>query len=54
MLVLERKHGQKIRIGDSITIQVVRAGERVKLAIEAPKEVKILREEIAGKERGAA
>lgn len=47
MLVLTRKLGENIRIGDSVKITVleVRSGQ-VKLGIEAPPEVKIHREEI--------
>ncbi len=47
MLVLTRKLGEKIRIGDSVKITVleVRSGQ-VKLGIEAPPEVKVHREEI--------
>ncbi len=47
MLVLSRKENQSIQIGDSITIKVVFvAGSRVKLAIEAPREVRVLRGEL--------
>ena len=47
MLVLTRKLGENIRIGDSIKITVleVRSGQ-VKLGIDAPPEVKVHREEI--------
>ena len=47
MLVLTRKLGENIRIGDSIKITVleVRSGQ-VKIGIEAPPEVKVHREEI--------
>ena len=47
MLVITRKLGENIRIGDSvkITILEVRSGQ-VKLGIEAPPEVKVYREEI--------
>lgn len=47
MLVLTRKRGENIRIGDSVKITVieVRPGQ-VKLGIEAPPEVKVHREEI--------
>lgn len=47
MLVLTRKLGENIRIGDSvkITILEVRSGQ-VKLGIEAPPEVPVHREEI--------
>ena len=48
MLVLTRKLGEKILIGDGITITVVDIGKsRVKLGIEAPAGHKILREELA-------
>ena len=47
MLVLTRKLGENIRIGDAVKITVleVRSGQ-VKLGIEAPPEVKVHREEI--------
>jgi carbon storage regulator len=47
MLVLTRKLGENIRIGDSVKITVleVRSGQ-VKLGIEAPPEIKVHREEI--------
>ncbi|MCH2113911.1 MAG: carbon storage regulator [Pirellulales bacterium] len=47
MLVLSRKESQKIRLGDSIVITVVRlAGDKVRLGIEAPKEILVLRDEL--------
>lgn len=47
MLVLTRKLGENIRIGDQVKITVleVRSGQ-VKLGIEAPPDVKVHREEI--------
>jgi carbon storage regulator len=46
MLVLTRKNGQRIRIGEAITITVVRVGHGcVRIGIEAPGE-EILREEL--------
>jgi carbon storage regulator len=47
MLVLTRKLGENIRIGDSVKITVleVRSGQ-VKLGIDAPPEIKVHREEI--------
>ncbi len=47
MLSLARRPGQKIRIGEDIVL-VVREirGRQVKLGIEAPPEVRVLREEI--------
>lgn len=47
MLVLSRKVGQKILLGDRITITVVRVnGGGVRLGIEAPAELPVLREEM--------
>ncbi len=47
MLVLTRKQNEKIRIGDSIVITVVRMkGNAVRLGIEAPRDVNILRGEL--------
>ena len=53
MLVLSRKVGQRILIGDQVAVTVVRiAGGGVRLGIEAPGEMVIVREEL--KERLAA
>ena len=47
MLVLSRKQGESIRISDNITISVVSVGHgRVKLSIDAPRDVIVLREEL--------
>lgn len=47
MLVLSRKAGERIQIGDSITLEVRRvAGNRVTIAIEAPRDMRILRGEL--------
>ena len=47
MLVLSRKVGEIVKIGDDISITVVRvAGGAVRLGIEAPREVAVHREEI--------
>jgi carbon storage regulator len=47
MLALTRKSGESIIIGDNIVVTVVEVkGDSVRLAIEAPKEVKIYRREI--------
>jgi len=49
MLVLTRKTGQRIQIGDEISITVVRLqGDQVRIGIEAPRQVSILREELVG------
>ena len=47
MLVLSRKESQRIRLGDSIVITVVRVtGDKVRLGIEAPREMLVLRDEL--------
>ena len=47
MLVLSRKVGQRILIGDKISITVVRvAGGGVRLGIEAPEDLPVIREEL--------
>jgi carbon storage regulator CsrA len=47
MLVLTRKQQEKIRIGDQITITVLRTkGKAVRLGIEAPAEVPVIRGEL--------
>lgn len=51
MLVLSRRAGQQILIGDDIVISVVRLGPNtVKLGIDCPKEISILRAEVKGRE----
>ncbi len=47
MLVLSRKPGEKLSIGDDITITIVRIGPNsVRVGIEAPSELKVLRCEL--------
>jgi carbon storage regulator len=47
MLILTRKLGEKITIGDDITITLVEIkGMQVKLGIEAPKHIEIHRQEV--------
>ncbi len=48
MLVLSRKVGERIQIGDDVVVTVVEVlGNRVRLGIEAPRTKKVLRSEIA-------
>lgn len=48
MLVLSRRVGERVVIGDGITVTVTRvAGQRVMLGIEAPEGVRILRGELS-------
>lgn len=47
MLVLSRRESERIKLGDAIEITVVRlTGDRVRLGIEAPADVLILRGEL--------
>lgn len=47
MLVLTRREGERIQIGDHIRITVVRiVGGGVRLGIEAPPEVAVMRSEL--------
>lgn len=47
MLVLTRKHGERIVIDGNITITVVEVrGDKVRIGIEAPKDVSVHREEV--------
>lgn len=47
MLVLKRKVGEKVMLGDSIEIQVLAVeGETVKLGFVAPRHIQILRKEL--------
>ena len=49
MLVLTRKVGESIVIGDGITVRVLEVGGRVRLGIEAPRDVSITRPDAAAK-----
>lgn len=47
MLVLSRKVGQRIHVGDDIVLEIRRiSGNRVTLALDAPRNVRILRGEL--------
>ena len=47
MLVLSRKESERVKLGDSIVLTIVRvSGDRVRLGIEAPENMVILREEL--------
>ncbi len=55
MLVLSRKESQRIRLGDSIVVTVVRvAGDKVRLGIEAPADMVVLRDELEPHSRHGA
>lgn len=47
MLVLSRKVGERILLGDNIVVTVVRVtGNGVRIGIEAPPEMAVIREEL--------
>ncbi len=47
MLVLSRKESQRIQLGDSIVLTIVRVnGDRVRVGIEAPVNVQVRRGEL--------
>ncbi len=47
MLILSRKINEKIMIGDEVSITVIEIrGDQVKIGIEAPKAVKVFRQEV--------
>jgi carbon storage regulator len=55
MLVITRRRGQKVQIGRDIEVMVTRVFDgQVRLAIKAPPEVLIAREELLNKPKEAA
>jgi carbon storage regulator len=47
MMVMRRREGEKIRIGDNIVIHITHIGRnRVKVGIEAPREIQVIAEEV--------
>jgi len=47
MLILSRKIDEKIKIGEDITITLIDVhGDQVKIGVEAPKHVKVFRQEV--------
>ncbi len=47
MLILSRKLNEKIRIGEDISVTIIEIrGEQVKIGVEAPKHVKVFRQEV--------
>lgn len=50
MLILTRREGESVRIGADIKITVLRVkGSQVRIGVDAPKNVSVQREEIAGR-----
>jgi len=55
MLVLSRKESERIKLGDSIVVTVVRvSGDKVRLGIDAPADMLVLREELQARPMPAA
>jgi carbon storage regulator len=47
MLVLSRKENERIRLGDSIVVTIVRvSGDKVRIGIQAPPHIVVLRDEL--------
>jgi carbon storage regulator len=54
MLVLSRKVGEKILIGDNISVTIVRVAQgTVRVGVDAPQELPIVREEIKDQQQAA-
>lgn len=54
MLVLSRKESQRIRLGDSIVVTIVKiSGDKVRVGIEAPADVLVLRDELEARSDAA-
>lgn len=55
MLVLSRKESQRIRLGDSIVVTIVKiSGDKVRVGIDAPNSVLVLRDELEAHEPATA
>lgn len=53
MLILTRRAGETVRIGDDIVVTVVAVkGHQVRIGVQAPRNVAVDREEIFGRKRG--
>lgn len=51
MLVLSRKPGERIMIGENIAITVVRISQgTVRIGVEAPRDMAVIREEVASRD----
>ena len=47
MLVLSRKTGEALALGQNVTIEIIAIeGDRVRIGIQAPKEIRIFRKEL--------
>jgi len=47
MLILARKNGEKVMIGDDIAVSIIEIkGDQVRVGVEAPRNVKVYRQEV--------
>ena len=54
MLVLTRRINERILIGDDIVVTVLEVhGDQVRLGIDAPREIKVFREEVLTRDQAA-
>ena len=55
MLVLSRRVGERIVIGQGVVVTVLAAeGQRIRLGVEAPRAVPVVRDELCGPDGGEA
>ena len=47
MLILSRKIGEKVMIGDDVSVSIIEIrGDQVRIGVDAPKAVKVFRQEV--------
>ena len=52
MLILTRREGESLRIGEDVTVTILRVkGSQVRIGVNAPKDVAVQREEISERMR---
>lgn len=54
MLVLTRSKNQTILIGDNVKVTILKTGTSVRVGVEAPRDVPVVREELEQRESAAA
>ncbi len=55
MLVLTRRINERIIIGDDIVVTVLEVhGDQVRIGIDAPREIKVFREEVLQRDQAAS
>jgi carbon storage regulator len=52
VLILTRRVGEKVMIGDEVSVRCPRQGNQVRLGVDAPKSVSVQREEIFNRMKG--